>query len=294
MAATTIPAFDYLYEIKEADICNRALARIGSDRIRDTIETTKQCNACRAVYEFTRDELVRMFEWNFATRHAATREDEDYDYAVDDGRYAFIADDRFALTGVTGDTTTTLTLPGGTTIVLGDEYIGRRVSGTNIRENSTITAVDDTTHTLTIDRATTGAISNVYCYIPILKILSINYSYESMWETVGGGAMKRILTEEVSSVDDSGNNLLEIEYLHQILDPDEFDPTFTDALVLRIASKIAMIMTKDRMIVQKIESEFSAVMQNARNVASQERQVDEHGDWWTDRRVGGGPTTRIS
>lgn len=292
MPPTTNMTFDYLYQIPEADLCNRALARIGADRIRDTEEDTKQARACRAIYANTRDELLRMNPWNFATRNDLIPEDASYPYEKNGKGTAYIADDRFALTGGTTAGIGTVIGGIGAAVNIDGRLIGRRVTGTAVRVDSTITAVDEVARTVTIDRATTGAASAIYCYIPILKVLEVDADLDAVFVSAGGGDEKRIIADVATNHDDTLGDLLEIKYIRQEMNPDRFDALFTDAFVLRLASKIALTMSQDKGLVQKIEAEFAAIMQGAKLTASEERQVDEPDGWWTDRDVGGGPSTR--
>ncbi len=52
------------------DICNNALIRIGSKTITSLGDGDKVSNACNAVYEQTRDMLLRQHLWNFAIKRA--------------------------------------------------------------------------------------------------------------------------------------------------------------------------------------------------------------------------------
>lgn len=55
--------------ISEIEICNIALTRIGSTRtINSFDEKTKEADLCRSFYIHSRDSLLSMFMWSFATR----------------------------------------------------------------------------------------------------------------------------------------------------------------------------------------------------------------------------------
>ena len=289
MAAVTESAFDYVYELAEADICNKALTRLGAAKIRDTLENTKQGNACRDVYALARDELLRMNNWNFATLSDYAREDADYPYDKQGYAYAYIDEDRVALTG--GTTAGVGTSLGGISVELDERYIGRQVEGVNIRPCSTIVAVDDAAHTVTLDRATLGAASAAECFIPSLKIQKVNNNSEALFLSAGGSESKRILTDETSALDD-GVNYLVVRYTRRVLNPSEFDVLFVDALVLYIAMKICILMTRDYSLKNDIEKEFSAILKSARDAASEERQLDTPDAWWTDRGLGSASSTR--
>lgn len=52
------------------DICNNALIRIGSKTITSLSDGDKVANACNALYEQTRDSLLRQHLWNFAIKRS--------------------------------------------------------------------------------------------------------------------------------------------------------------------------------------------------------------------------------
>lgn len=56
----------------EAQICNKALARIGVKVWLDDLvaDQSEEAEACRVFYEDTRDSLLKQFNWPFATRRA--------------------------------------------------------------------------------------------------------------------------------------------------------------------------------------------------------------------------------
>lgn len=63
----------------ETSICNAALFHLGVDPITSLSATTKPARACNAIYEDTRDEVLRAHEWPFATkRQALATLSEDY------------------------------------------------------------------------------------------------------------------------------------------------------------------------------------------------------------------------
>lgn len=61
----------------ETEICNLALSHLNYGvEIASLDEDTEEANACRRVYETARDELLRDYEWPFATKFAALAEVE--------------------------------------------------------------------------------------------------------------------------------------------------------------------------------------------------------------------------
>ena len=87
-----------------------------------------------------------------------------------------------------------------------------------------------------------------------------------------------------SEIDATSGYLLEVKYVHQVKDPAKFDSMFTDALALRIASKIAMDLAKSPNLAGQLQSEFAAIMQLAKNATAEERQIDAPDPWWTEQR----------
>lgn len=51
-------------------ICNRALQKLGVERITDIADTNKRATACNNCYESLRDALLRMHPWRFATKRS--------------------------------------------------------------------------------------------------------------------------------------------------------------------------------------------------------------------------------
>jgi hypothetical protein len=50
----------------DVKICNEALTHLGQEEIGSLTEDSNSARACKAVYEPTRDEVLRVFPWNFA------------------------------------------------------------------------------------------------------------------------------------------------------------------------------------------------------------------------------------
>mgnify|MGYP006935473110 CR=1 FL=1 len=59
------------------DICNNALIRIGSKTITSLSDGDKVANACSAIYEQTRDMLLRQHLWNFSIKRVVLASEED-------------------------------------------------------------------------------------------------------------------------------------------------------------------------------------------------------------------------
>ena len=120
--------------------------------------------------------------------------------------------------------------------------------------------------------------------LPVLKILEIAGNAENVFDVVAGSDGRVVLCNMYSELDATSGYLLEVKYVHQVKDPAKFDSMFTDALALRIASKIAMDLAKSPNLAGQLQSEFAAIMQLAKNATAEERQIDAPDPWWTEQR----------
>lgn len=290
MPAVTIDDFDAIYGVKEADLCNAALLRIGAELIRATEETTKQALLCKKAYAVTRDEMLRMYPAGFAVRSEYIGEDTAYLSRMGRFSRAYRVQDYTALPcapGVLGATTLTATDPADASPVL----VGRGLSGTGIASGTLILAANPTTGVIRIDRPTLAPVADVFFHLRVLKVIEVNRNKDSLYEISGGGEWQRIFTDIVSTQAAGEVNVLEIKFVDGVKDPELFDPMFYDALVLRIASKVGLPLGRDEAMVGRVQSEFSQIMAQAKKLASEERNFEESDDLWTDRRIGHGPST---
>ena len=296
MPAVAIADFDAVYGVAEAILCNKALARVGAERIEDTTENTKQANACREAYAQTRDELLRLYPASFALRDDIVLEDKAFPLSYGRFGYAFKAADYRTIdfaAGAAGAYILTATTPADIT----QSLVRRAITGTGIPAGARIVAVNETLGTVTLDRATTAGVANVETHIEAVKVLEVLHDPDELFETVGGGRDRRILTNRFTNsmlIGGVETAYLEVRFIDSIVNPYDFDPMFYDALVLRIASKVALPLARSQSIVGQVQSEFSSIMKEAKRLASEERSVDEGEPFWTERRIGSGPSTRRS
>lgn len=115
----------------------------------------------------------------------------------------------------------------------------------------------------------------------ILKVVMVGNNKENKFEVVGSGSERRVITNILSTGGDP--NLLDVQYIEQVTDPDLFDPMFKDALVLRIASKLAVQIIKSAQMAQFLQSEFSAIFSQASMVSAQEANLDTGEPFITER-----------
>lgn len=213
MPAVTPPTFDFIYGVKEAEVCNKALVTIGAELIRNTEEDTKQSRLCRVVYADTRDELLRNYPFNFAIKIAMIPNDENFT-PRDEFRYAFKSEEH---EDFSGDADTTDLISSVVGVNLNKSMIGRGVYGPNIRPNTRIIGYDEVAKTITLDRATTGAATSFTSYIPILKIVELAQNNTNIFEPIGSGRNRRILTNVSSGfAEDGTTTIVEMQYIEQV------------------------------------------------------------------------------
>jgi len=285
MAILVQPAFDVVHAAEEAAICNMALARIGAELIRDDTEQTQQARLCRTVCASVRDELLRVFPFRFSVKSANIPEDDSYILPFSDYLYAYSAESWDTFAG-TAYTVAVISVISGITV--DSSLLDMEVSGTLVQPGSRIIAVDSTPgfETITLDRATTGAATSFSIHIPVLASLYVNHDRSALFEVVGSGNTKRILSDEQTGTNDtSGLGFLEVAYIHAIKDPAKFDPIFRDALAARIASMVVLPLTKSVQMKQAADQEFSTLFNAAKIASSQEMQIDANDYWWSDRQA---------
>lgn len=56
--------------LSEIAICNRALQKVGENQIMSFDDPTKEARECKRLYSFARDQLQRMYLWNFCKKRA--------------------------------------------------------------------------------------------------------------------------------------------------------------------------------------------------------------------------------
>src|SRR3990167_10132188 len=55
-------------EISQVDICNYALIKIGAKPITSLADDNKAAKTCTKIYDIVRDDILRLFPWNFAIK----------------------------------------------------------------------------------------------------------------------------------------------------------------------------------------------------------------------------------
>jgi hypothetical protein len=74
-----------------------------------------------------------------------------------------------------------------------------------------------------------------------------------------------------------------IEYIQWITDPFQWDSLFADALAMRLASKLAMSVTKDLNKKKDAESDYLGLITRAKIENLLDEEQEEENSFWTDR-----------
>jgi hypothetical protein len=288
MALITPRTFDAVFGLQEAEICNLALSRGAQEVMRDHEEDSKQARLARAIYATTRDELLRMYQFSFARKTAFVHEDEEFAQPKDIWEYAYRKLDELYFEGMTTLGSADITAIPEVDLLPSDEYIGRIVFGTGIPVGARIVSILN--QTMTLDRVATAAGTvEMLMYLPMLRLLSTGADRFATRQVVDGHIMSNAVSDLASTRTTSLlvvvdiPNRLEVQYTEQVIDPSKFDPLFTDALVLRMAQKMAPPSSTNRSLGRDLAAEFSSIMREAMIASSREAIVDEPEPRWTDR-----------
>ncbi len=274
MAAVAIPSWDSGtgISVKECVIANRALARIGAEYIRDDAEDTPSNRQCKIAFPQTRDELLRDYNFNFAQRIMTLVED------VGTTIGSIVTNSTVNLSGFVGQTV--------------NAHAGKLIVGTGIPTDTYIISNTATTAVMSKAATASATISIVltsakspweHIYVlptdpVVLKVMEIAGNKENQFEVMGQGSARRILCNVETS-----DGFLEVRFVERIIDPDYWDSLFTDAFVLRLASKLAIPLVKRSDLAIAIQQEFAAIFTMAKNASSGEAMLDEPEKLWTDR-----------
>jgi hypothetical protein len=257
----------------ECAIANRALARIGAEFIRDTAEDTPSNRQCKALFPSTRNELLRDYEFNFAQKIFTLVED------VGTTILSCTKTSASATIGFTGQTINALV---GKTITAASGIPADTVIISNTATVGVMSkvATDSTGFTATVTRAKAPWL-HVFL-IPtspvILKVLEIAGNADNRYQVVGADSERRILCD-VETTD----GFLEARMVEEVSNTTYWDSMFTDAFVLRLASKLAVPLVKRADLGQVLQQEFAAIYSMAKKSSSEEAVLQVTQPMWTDR-----------
>ena len=165
-----------------------------------------------------------------------------------------------------------------------------------------------TTVTLTLSNATTGVGSSLPVVLQPLNAVGTWYMYNEPQDSLRDTDLFVILPNFVylwpfkvvhqnsfpsrregsyiyTDLDPGAGNVYGA-YISQVTDPSLFDPLFTDALVCRLASKIALYVTGGDKLEDRFLSEYQALIGRAQTYNLAEMDIEPEGDpFWTDREL---------
>ncbi len=115
--------------------------------------------------------------------------------------------------------------------------------------------------------------------VDALFVREIN-SPKSVWKVEANSDGSLVVNTDLASVS--------IVYTAKVEDPNRFSWTFTDALVSRLAWRMAFPITGDKVLAKELREAYFEVMQEARSVDSQQGSQDEiESDTLLDARADG-------
>lgn len=244
----------------DVDICNRALGRLGEERLQtnDLAENTPAGRVCYLHYQPTVDEVLRSHRWNFAQERVVLAP--------------------ATVTALTCGTTNSSTAVTTTTLGL---LVGQSVYGTGITLGSTIVAVNPGTgFTLSLATAASGAsASNALTfgiYHAGLTLPAFGWTYAYVLPT------DFIRALEINDTDDdtdgawmiegrkllTNNDTINLVYVKRNNNPAQWDALFQEAVVLKLASKLATTLRGSSAQVPDLLAEYD------RMIAPLARRVD--------------------
>lgn len=79
----------------------------------------------------------------------------------------------------------------------------------------------------------------------------------------------------------SNNDEIDLRYIKKVTDPDDFDPLFTEVLILTLAKKLipALAGTKSPTLLEDVGRDLAEVTSKARTICRQEVNVSGRSDW---------------
>jgi len=280
----------------ELVIVNQANDRVGIGQIVFATQTTLEATTAIRHYEQTRNSLLESYEWPFATDREELGKISTIVLDVEPGPDNWAVGD--TITGISSGTTAEIL-----TVTSGTEYEIIHISG-DFTDGETITNATVSTVTWegvevvyggdevvwyddSNDQTNCGAgypdvdeitpdFEWTHQYHLPNDFLRLKKVYEDdgterpdcRWEREG----QRILTNY---------DTLHIKYIKLVTDPDDFDPLFTEVLILRTALKLTppLAGTKTNPMKADIKEDLRAVTTQARLVAAQETNVSGRDDW---------------
>jgi len=268
--------------VTETDICNRALQRIGAQRIADMdTDTTDPGTACASAYDHIRDEVLRSHPWNCAIERAnvvgkqtisgitnANPGIVQFNWAP----HAWVAGDLITIAGATGmsdsiNTTHTVGVANPGTFTL---------SGLDTTSYGTYDAYSATCSYAASSWPDDDAIRYK---LPddCLRVLGlrdsdgINWSRE-VWTVEGNFLVTRAgAVTQNATVTSLYKTSIQFSYIKQLTDPDFYDPLLVSAVASRLAVELCEVLTQSNTKRELAQREYQQLLMDARRADGQEQ-----------------------
>jgi hypothetical protein len=228
-------------------ICNRALGRLGEERILTLEENTPAGRSCYLHYQPTVDEVLRSHRWNFAQARVVLAPG--------------------TVTSLTVPTTLSQTV---LTIALG-LIVGQSVTGTGIPANTVITAVTP---------GVSFYMSNAATVVNASNLLTFGIYHEGVTQPAFGWTYAYVLPTqfiralEINDSDDDTAGAWTIEGLKLLTNEDtvnlvyvtrnntvaQWDTLFQEAVVLKLATKLATTLRGSAAQVPDLMAEYERMI----------------------------------
>jgi len=260
--------------VTETDICNRALQRLGEQRIADMdTDTTKAGTACASAYDHIRDEVLRSHPWNCATK-----------------RVSVIG--RMTVYLIANASPTVIEFDQAHPFIVGDVVtIAGALGMTEINADHTVASLPDS-DSLQITLNSTGYGSytsasatcsyeadpfgeGVISYkLPLdcLRVLGL-YDTREVW-SVEDGLIRTaygVTTQDHPTLTTLNTTRLPFTYLYQNTDPDTYDSLLVSAVASRLAVELCEILTQSNTKRELAWKEYQQVLMDARRADGQEQ-----------------------
>jgi len=281
----------------EVGVVNQANDRVGIGQIAYETQTTLTALTAIRHYEQTRNSLLESFEWPFATDREELGKISTIVLDAEPGPDNWAVGD--TITGVSSGTTAEIL-----TVTSGTEYEIIHLSGD-------FTAGETITNAIVYDVVWQG-IPVVYgddtvCWYddsdsdqvvcgtgyPVVTGITPDFEWTHQYHLPNDFLRLKDIYEDdgTDQVDNrwvrEGKRILtnydtcNIRYIKKITDPDDFDPLFTEVLILRTALKLTppLAGTKTNPLKADIKEDLRIAEQKARLVAAQETNVSGRSDY---------------
>lgn len=281
----------------EVAVVNQAEDKFTGAQTAYATQTTLEALAAIRHYEQTRNSLLESFEWPFATDREELGKISTIVLDAEPGPDNWAVGD--TITGISSGTTAEiLTVTSGTEYeiihISGDFTDGERITNATVYdvtwegvpveyEDETVCWYDDSD----ADQVTCGT------GYPVVAGITPDFEWTHQYHLPNDFIRLTKIDEDDGTdyVDDrwerEGKRLLtnydtcNIKYIKEVTDPDDFDPLFTEVLILRLALKLIppLAGTKTNPLKADIKEDLRVAEIKARIVAAQETNVSGRSDW---------------